>query len=457
MRIFNTVTKKKEPFVPLNDKRVTMYVCGPTVYNNAHIGNARPAVVFDVLFRVLRNLYGQDHVVYARNITDIDDKIILKATQEGVQADEIATRYTDIYLRDMASLGVLAPSIQPKATDHIPAMVEMIHRIIHNGHAYVSEGHVLFDVGSYSDHGVFSKGTDEVSRLENASYKKDQRDFVLWKPAKEGEPSWESPWGLGRPGWHIECSAMIEKNLGLPIDIHGGGIDLSFPHHENEISQGVCSQGHCGHNHGHEYSRYWMHNEFVNLGDEKIAKSTGNVILVSELLNYADGEAIRLALLTGHYRSALSWSTELLDQATNRLDGWYGVLRRTKDIDISNVKAEVDKTFLSYLYDDLNLPLALVVLSSLADRVETSPDKAQAKADLVKTANFLGLLQHSPDSWFKGNVNAATAKMVDDLIIKRNEFRANKQWAEADEVRKELSSMGVSLLDTKDGTEWSLI
>jgi cysteinyl-tRNA synthetase len=442
MKIFNSKTRSKETFVPRNPNRITMYVCGPTVYNHAHIGNARPAVVFDLLFRVLRHKYGNNHVIYARNITDIDDKIIQKASQEGVDYKVIAERYTDIYRQDMASVGVLRPPIEPLATNHIPAMIDMIVRLIKNGHAYVSEGHVLFDVDSYPDHGVFSNGSDDEaeSRIGEVSYKRDQKDFVLWKPSKPGEPAWESPWGAGRPGWHIECSAMIEANLGLPIDIHGGGIDLAFPHHENEISQGLCAQGHCGHN--HEYSRYWMHNEFLT-NNGKMSKSVGNVVLVHDLVKEWDGEIVRLALLSAHYRTVLNWTPELLQTTKNRLDGYYAFLRQTAKLTTHEVP--VPQSFLDHLHDDLNTPLALAELSSLM--------KPETKSEFVAAAQLLGVLNHRYEDWFK-NVSKDEREIIEGLIYDRNLARAGKDWVMADIIRNALAERGVTLLDTKEGTDW---
>lgn len=441
MKIFNSKTRQKESFVPIDENRVTMYVCGPTVYNYAHIGNARPAVVFDLLFRVLRTIYGDEKVIYARNITDIDDKIIQKATQEGVGIYAITKRYTDIYRHDMASLNVLRPSMEPKATDHIPDMIDMISRIIENGHAYVSEGHVLFDVESYPDHGVFSNGDDNESRIGVASYKRNQKDFVLWKPSNDGEPSWPSPWGNGRCGWHIECSAMIEKNLGLPIDIHGGGIDLAFPHHENEISQGLCAQSHCGKD--HEYAHYWMHNEFLtNKG--KMSKSVGNVVLVHDLVKSWDGEVIRLLLLSAHYRTTLDWSNDFLEMTKHRLDGYYAFLRGTKNIPVKDVP--VPEAFLDCLKDDLNTPLALVELSKLMT--------PETKSEFVKAANVLGILNHRYEDWFKGGFTDHERKTIENMVVNRWLARLNKDWKLADTMRDALKDMGVTVLDMKDGSDW---
>ncbi|HEV7383873.1 MAG TPA: cysteine--tRNA ligase, partial [Phenylobacterium sp.] len=311
LTLYDTMARQKRPFVPQDPRRVTMYVCGPTVYNYSHIGNFRPVVVFDVLFRLLRRLYGEDAVRYAANVTDVDDKINAKAAEEGVPIQAITDRYLAAYNADAAALGALAPSVQPRATETMDAIVAMIGRLVHNKSAYAAEGHVLFDTQSFGDYGKLSgRPLDEMiagARVEVAPYKRHPADFVLWKPSKPGEPEWESPWGPGRPGWHIECSAMIEQELGLPIDIHGGGIDLVFPHHENELAQGVCD----GHNHG-GYANWWLHNGFLNMGGEKMSKSLGNVALAHDLLQQQPGEVIRWALLGAHYRQPLSWTDDAL-------------------------------------------------------------------------------------------------------------------------------------------------
>ena len=454
LSLYNTLNRQKEVFEPADPDRVTMYVCGPTVYNYAHIGNARPAVVFDVLFRLLKTHYGD--VVYARNITDIDDKIIKAASEQDIAIDAITEKFTRIYREDMAALGVLTPTIEPKATETLEEMIAMMRTLIEAGHAYAAEGHVLFNVPSFSDYGQLSKrNRDDMiagARVEVAPYKKDPSDFVLWKPSSDDQPGWDSPWGRGRPGWHLECSCMIEKHLGETIDIHGGGHDLIFPHHENEIAQSTCAHD------GKLYVRYWMHNGFVNVNKEKMAKSVGNVLLVHDLLTHAPGEAIRLALLNAHYRQPLDWTQDGLDQAKRTLDGLYGALRRLQDIDPSTNQAPEE--FLGALNDDLNTPKAIAQLAHLAKQANTAKDdaeKARLKGELISAGWILGLLQQDPEEWFKGaGGDTVDAAKVDALIAERNEARANKDFARADAIRDELTQMGVTIEDKADGTIWRL-
>ncbi|MBG52705.1 MAG: cysteine--tRNA ligase [Rhodobiaceae bacterium] len=453
--LHNNLTRSKDAFAPLNPDRVTMYVCGPTVYNHAHIGNARPAVVFDVLARVLRHLY--PNVVYARNITDIEDKIIEKAAEEGVEISVITERYADIYRADMGALGVARPDIEPLATETIAEMVAMMERLIAAGHAYVAEGHVLFDVPSFPDYGALSRRPmDEMiagARVEVAPYKKSPADFVLWKPSSDAQPGWESPWGRGRPGWHIECSAMIEKHLGETIDIHGGGIDLQFPHHENEVAQSVCSHG------GAAFARYWLHNGFVNMNSEKMSKSLGNVLLVHDLIEQAPGEAIRLALLNGHYRQPLDWNDDVLPQAKAMLDRLYGALKTLGDAVPANGD-QVPSAFLAALLDDLNTPKALAELFALAKQANVATDgaaKAELKAALLQAGHLLGLLQDDPRAWFEGGPSAEgglDAAAIEAQIEARNAARAAKDFAEADRIRDELAAAGILIEDSAGGTSW---
>uniref|UniRef100_UPI0026EB2196 cysteine--tRNA ligase n=1 Tax=Phenylobacterium aquaticum TaxID=1763816 RepID=UPI0026EB2196 len=357
LSLYDTMARAKRPFVPADPKRVTMYVCGPTVYNFAHIGNARPVVVFDLLFRLLRFQYGRDAVIYAANVTDVDDKINRKAAEEGVPISVITDRYLDIYNADMSVLGALRPSHQPRATQTMDAIIAMIGKLVANDSAYAAEGHVLFNTQAYADYGKLSGHPMEDmiagARVDVAPYKRHPADFVLWKPSKDNEPVWDSPWGPGRPGWHIECSAMIEQTLGLPIDIHGGGIDLLFPHHENEMAQGVCAHD----DHSVGYSKYWMHNGFLNMGDEKMSKSLGNVALVRDLLAQAPGEALRWALLVGHYRAPLDWTGDLIEQSKKALDRLYGALRRSSEVVAADTG--LNPRFLAALEDDLNTPAAM--------------------------------------------------------------------------------------------------
>lgn len=460
LRIHDTLSGEKQNFIPQDPRRVTMYVCGPTVYNLVHIGNARPVTVFDVLFRVLRALYGAGHVVYARNITDVDDKINKAAAANGEPISALAERFAAEFHRDMAALNTLPPTVEPRATHHITEMVQMTQTLIDKGHAYVAEGHALFDVQSMADYGKLSKRSlDDMlagARVEVAPYKKYAGDFVLWKPSKDGEPGWPSPWGNGRPGWHLECSAMIEKHLGETIDIHGGGSDLVFPHHENEIAQGTCA-------HGKPYVRYWMHNGFINMDGEKMSKSLGNVRTVRDLLGLFNGEILRFALLCAHYRSQLNWSEDLLNQAKAALDTLYGALRNTRDIDVS--PADMRRTaFFDALLDDLNTPLAISEMHKLAsrvnDRAASMEEKREAKAQLLGAANLLGLLWQDPDAWFQqGNAtdSGEESARIETLITERNAAKKAKDFARADAIRAELLAQGIVLEDSRNGTRWSRV
>ena len=443
----NSLTRRKEVFEPADPVRVTMYVCGPTVYNFAHIGNARPAVVFDVLARVLRRLY--PNVVYARNITDIEDKIIAAAKEQGVEISAITDKYAKIYRDDMGTLGVLPPDIEPKATDTIPGMISMMETLIANGHAYAADGHVLFNVPSYAQYGQLSgRDRDDMiagARVEVAPYKKDPADFVLWKPSAPEQPGWDSPWGRGRPGWHIECSAMIEKHLGTTIDIHGGGIDLQFPHHENEIAQSNCAHGNA------PLARFWLHNGFVNIEKEKMSKSIGNVLLVHDLIKEAPGEAIRLALLNGHYRQPLDWTADGLTQARRMLDRLYGALRALADVE-AQANDAVPEAFLEALLDDLNTPKALAVLFDLAKQANTATDnveRARLKAALLGSGHLIGLLQADPESWFAGAGLAPhiDAEEIEGLIAARTAARKARDFKESDRIRDELAERGILIED----------
>jgi cysteinyl-tRNA synthetase len=431
IRLHDTMAREKRAFVPADPARVTMYVCGPTVYNRAHIGNARPAVVFDVLSRLLRHVYGADHVVYARNVTDVDDRIIEAARTEGVDPAVITERYERFYLEDMGALGVAAPDIAPHATHTIPEMVALIEKLVASGNAYEADGHVLFNVPSDPEYGALGRRDREAmiagARVEVASYKKDPADFVLWKPSPAEMIGWDSPWGRGRPGWHIECSAMIAAHLGETIDIHGGGLDLIFPHHENEIAQSRCA------NHA-PLARYWVHNGFLSMaGDEKMSKSLGNVVLVNELLERDPrGEIYRFALLKGHYRQPLEWSDDLVAQSKATLDGLY---RTAGDAGAG----EPDPSVLEALADDLNTPLALARLAAIGDG-----------AALRASAALLGLLEGGASAWFRGAGDAR----IDGLVAARSEAKARRDFAEADRIRAELAAEGIVLEDGPDGTIW---
>ncbi len=453
LTIYNTMTRRKEIFTPTHPDRVTMYVCGPTVYNYAHIGNARPPVVFDVLTRLLRHKY--PHVTYARNITDVDDKINKASQETGRTIRDITDEYTAAYHQDMAALGVLPPDIEPRVTDHISHIISMIETLLAAEHAYAAENHVLFHVPSYAAYGQLSKRSqDEMiagARVDVAPYKKNPADFVLWKPSSLDMPGWESPWGRGRPGWHIECSAMVEAHFGPTIDIHGGGLDLVFPHHENEIAQGTCAH------HGAVYARYWMHNGFLNVEQEKMSKSIGNVLIVRDLLREAPGEAIRLALLSAHYRQPLDWSNEGLRHAKRTLDRLYGTLRHLQKIDPDIM--EIPGPILSALEDDLNTPAAFAALFDIAHRANTATDakdQARLKGELLASGQILGLLQQNPEHWFTADEAGAglSSAEIDDLIAARAAARHARNFAEADRIRDQLTAAGIIIEDRPDGALW---
>jgi cysteinyl-tRNA synthetase len=432
IRLYDTMARKKRAFEPADAKRITMYVCGPTVYGRAHIGNARPAVVFDTLARLIRHTYGEDSLVYARNVTDVDDKIIAAAEAEGVEPAVITERYERHYVEDMGALGVAPPDIAPHATEEIGPMIAMIERLIGLGNAYEAEGHVLFHVPSDPDYGALSRRDREAmlagARVEVAPYQRDPADFVLWKPSGEGVIGWDSPWGRGRPGWHIECSAMIRAHLGETIDIHGGGLDLIFPHHENEIAQSRCAHG------GAPLARYWVHNGFVDMGAEKMSKSLGNIVSVGELLEAGHkGETLRLALLSTHYRQPLPWTEAGIAQARTMLDRLY---RSAGDAS----PGEIDNGVLEALSDDLNTPLALTRLMALDD-----------PASLKASAGLLGLLEHGLDSWFQGDQDASP---IEARIAARAEAKARRDFATADRIRDELAADGIVLEDGPEGTTW---
>ena len=452
LTLYNTRTRQKDVFTPLKEGEVTLYVCGPTVYSFPHIGNARPAVVFDVLARLLRT---RARLTYVRNITDIDDKINRAAAEQGVPIGDITRRFEGVYLEDMAALGVEAPDLAPHATEHVPGMIAMIERLIAGGHAYAAEGHVLFRVQSYPDYGALS-GRDRRellagARVEVAPYKEDAGDFVLWKPSTPDLPGWESPWGRGRPGWHIECSAMIAEHLGSTIDIHGGGNDLIFPHHENEVAQSTCAHG------GQLFVRYWLHNGFVNVNHTKMSKSLGNVLLVRDLLKEAPGEAIRLALLSAHYRQPLDWTDDVLSDARRKLDRLYGALREAPGA--MNGDLQPDPGFIAALDDDLNTPKALAVLFDLARNLNRSASAAE-RLDLAgrlrASGRLLGLLSEDPETWLRGaeDEEGLTAEAVEDLLAQRLAARKSRDFTTADRIRDELVANRIVILDGPEGTRW---
>ena len=457
--LYNTMARAEQPFEPLDPGHVGMYVCGPTVYDWAHIGNARPAIVFDVLFRLLRNVYGNDHVTYVRNITDIDDKIITAHRASGESIASITKRTTSAYHADIAALVCLPPTVEPRATAHLPEMIAMIGRLIETGHAYAAEGHVLFHVPSMPSYGALSRrNLDELitgARVEVAPYKRDPRDFVLWKPSTDGDPGWDSPWGRGRPGWHIECSAMSGRYLGETFDIHGGGADLIFPHHENEIAQSVCAHD------GRPFARYWLHNGYLMTEGEKMSKSLGNFYTVHELLAEFPGEALRLALLQTHYRQPLDFTKGSLIQAKRTLDRFYGALYGTGDApETGEMDGKIDAEVVAVLSQDLNTPAALAVLHerlSALNRASTSAEKTRARRRLLAAGEPLGLLTQDPDAWLRrpaGEYPGLAEVAVAARIEARAAARKARNFAEADRLRAGLLAEGIILEDTPAGTTW---
>ncbi len=454
MYLHDTLRGEKVEFEPLNEGEVTMYVCGPTVYNYAHIGNARPAVVFDVLARLLRRKY---KLTFARNITDVDDKINQAAIETGKPIDEISARFITAYNEDMGALGVLPPDIEPRATDHVDDMIEMISTLIDKGFAYEVEGHVLFDVKADPDYGALSRRDIREmiagARVEVAPYKKNPQDFVLWKPSTPELPGWDSPWGRGRPGWHIECSAMSAKHLGRTIDIHGGGQDLVFPHHENELAQSTRAHD------GETFARYWVHNGFLSIDSEKMSKSLGNVLLVNELIKHERGEVIRLALLSAHYRQPLDWSDESLADARRKLDRLYGALRGISIAKKIQQAAEPPQAFIAALEDDLNTPKALAELfehARLLNKAEDDAEKQKLAAELKAACGIVGLVQDDPDAWFAGE-GELDAETIEALLAEREKARADGDYATADRIRDELADKGIAIEDSASGTRWRRI
>ena len=477
LQLHNTLTRTKEPFRPLDDKHVRMYVCGPTVYDDIHIGNARPLVVFDVLYRLLKHSYRDAKVTYVRNITDVDDKIIDRAAESGESIDSLTRRNTTHFHAAAEALGCLKPDKEPRATDHIAQMKAMIETLIAKGYAYEAGGEVLFSVPSMPDYGKLSgRNRDEMiagARVEVSSHKRDPADFILWKPSTGDQPGWGSDWGRGRPGWHIECSAMSEHYLGQQFDIHGGGVDLVFPHHENEIAQSLCAHP------DETFAQVWMHNGYLMSEGEKMSKSLGNFYTVTELLEEFPGEALRLALLKTHYRQPLDFTKDGVREAKRELDSMYRLFRgcHEETLDWSDIRKEGDSGFVEHaLCDDLNTPQALSALHGLASQINTQPDQEAALAlrkQLRMDAATMGLLQQDPGEWFKGVVievptdhltltsYPATVSIglsennINELIAARNAARAVKDFAEADSIRDELKSQGVILEDNPDGTtDW---
>jgi len=451
IRFHDTRRGKKLPFQPQRDGEVTMYLCGPTVYNYAHIGNARPAVVFDLLARVLKRRY---KLRFARNITDVDDKINQASIDSGKPINEITAQYIKAYNDDMGVLGVERPTIEPRATEHIPEMIAMIRTLIDKGYAYEADGHVLFDVEKDSEYGSLSRrNLREMiagSRVEVAPYKRAPQDFVLWKPSSPELPGWDSPWGRGRPGWHIECSAMAEKHLGETIDIHAGGQDLVFPHHENEMAQSTCAHD------GAPFANYWLHNGFLSINQEKMSKSLGNVLLVHDLVKLFPGEVIRLALLSAHYRQPLDWSDETLRSAREKLDRLYGAVRGIDVSEAAIAAAEPPDAVIEALEDDLNTPKAMAAFFELArelNKAEDDEKQQRLAAQMYATGRLLGFLTEDADAWFTGDGDMP-AEEIESLLEERRRARADKDFAKADEIRDRLAESGVQIEDGAGGTTW---
>lgn len=453
LRLHDSLTRERRPFIPADENRVTMYVCGPTVYNHAHIGNFRAAIVFDLLFRLLRRRYGAAHVVYARNFTDIDDKIIKASRDTGREIGEITAAYAHIYDEELAAFGALAPTLKPLATGHISEMIALAEALIRSRHAYAAEGHVLFRTGSFASYGRLSGvSLDDMlagARVEVAPYKEDPADFVLWKPSPLDEPGWESPWGRGRPGWHIECSAMIDKAFGPTVDIHGGGQDLKFPHHENEIAQSVCAHQ------GAPLARYWLHNGFLNMGADKMSKSLGNVALPRDLLKTHHGETLRFALLSAHYRQPLDWTDALIEQSRKQLDRFYRLLAEAP-----GCEAEIPDSVLLALEDDMNTPEAIAGLHELRDiamQLEGEP-KRRASARLKAAGQLMGFFSVDPEAWFKWSPPsgdaALTPKKIEALLAERAAARKAKDFKTSDRIRDDLAAQGIVIEDGPNGATW---
>ena len=458
LKIQNTLGGSKEEFIPINNSNVRIYACGPTVYTYAHIGNARMAVVNDLLVRLLRHLYPK--VTYVSNITDIDDKIIAAAQQARQPFQELTRKFETIYNEDMAALGVEYPDVQPRATEHITEMIELTKKLIEQGHAYEKKGHVLFHVPSFQMYGCLSGRNREEqiagSRVEVAPFKKDPADFILWKPSPDPLPGWDTPWGFGRPGWHLECSAMSEKTLGLPFDIHSGGMDLIFPHHENEIAQSCTA--HKKMDNPKAFAKYWMHNGFVIVDGEKMSKSIGNIRLVHELIKQYRGEVLRLALLSTHYRQPLNWTSAAIEQSHKTLDRLYRSLKELDDIIVEEEPvSKPPSQIVEVLCDDLNTPKMLAELNALADQAFKAErnEKKEIKKGLLATGLLLGILQENPDVWLGyGQTQNINSQTIEKLINERKEARGNRDFKRADSIRKKLKDMGIEIEDTKDKTIW---
>ena len=451
--LHNTLKQRKVEFKPIDENNVRMYVCGPTVYDKAHLGNAKTPVVYDVLYRLLCYVYGKEHVTYVSNITDVDDKILNKHKETGKPIREITEQTYNWYIEDMAKLNVLAPNYRPRATEYINEMIVLVEKLLEQKHAYISENQVLFDVDSMPSYGTLSgRSMKEMlagARIEVAEYKKNPADFILWKPSDADQPGWNSPWGYGRPGWHLECSAMSSKLLGNDFDIHGGGSDLIFPHHENELAQS------CGAYPGTGFAHYWVHTGMLMINGVKMSKSLGNFYTVDEILDKHPAEALRLLFLTTHYHQPFNFTFEGLQQAKAILDKFYNALQKNKDV--PTIDIEPDSRIIEALADDLNTPLALSYLHEIVNdlnKAEDSEERSRLKSLLLKSAYMLGLLYNEPESWFKGEGNDDEAAEIESLIAKRAEAKKNKDWATADAIRNELKDKGIVLEDSPTGTTW---
>lgn len=454
--LHNTLKQRKEAFYPIDENNVRMYVCGPTVYDKAHLGNAKTPVVYDVLYRLLCQVYGKEHVTYVSNITDVDDKILNKHKETGKPIREITEQTYNWYIEDMAKLNVLAPNYRPRATEYIADMIELVKKLLANGHAYEADKQVLFDVDSMPNYGALSnRSMKEMlagARVEVADYKKNPADFILWKPSDADQPGWDSPWGYGRPGWHLECSAMSSKLLGNDFDIHGGGSDLIFPHHENELAQS------CGAFPGTHFAHYWVHTGMLMINGVKMSKSLGNFYTVEEVLAKAPAEALRLLFLTTHYHQPFNFTFEGLDQAKAILDKFYNAL--LKNADVSANKVDPSEKLIEALADDLNTPLALSYLHETVNelnKAESTEERTRLKSQLMADAYMLGLLYNDPEKWFKGEGDDTEAAEIEALIAKRTDAKKNKDWATADAIRNELKERGIILEDSPTGTTWKRI
>ena len=455
MFLHNTLSKRKEKFEPLDSKNIRMYVCGPTVYDRAHLGNAKSAVVFDILNRVLRQVYGDENVKYASNITDIDDKILNKHQQTGKPISEITAETYQWYIDDMHALNVKDPDYRPRATEFVQEMIELVELLLKNGHAYEAEGHVLFSVDSMPNYGFLSgRSMKEMlagARIEVADYKKNPADFILWKPSEEGQPGWDSPWGFGRPGWHLECSAMSSKYLGNSFDIHGGGSDLIFPHHENECAQSLCAHP------NDSFAKYWVHAGMLMVDGVKMSKSLGNFYTVNELITQYPAEALRLLFISTHYHQPFNFTFDGLKQSKQILDKFYNALLRVKDVETAEVAP--DERVVNALADDINTPLAISYLHDIANnlnKAETVEDKQHYKSLLLASADVMGLLYQNAEDWFKGSASedGISEDEINQLIAERLAAKKSKDWAKADAIRNQLKDAGIVLEDTPQGTSW---